>query len=188
MFRTDTEGNRGQVGIGTLIVFIALVLVAAIAAGVLINTAGFLQSQAEATGEESTDQVSNTLDVTSAVATSGGDTVTFGVKKGAGSDPIELENVEIQLVGSDSDVLGEGSDLSGDTAVSSIDAVVAENDGNSALEEPGDRYEIEVDMTSTTLGSLSAADQVDVTFTTADGSQTFEVLRVGDPADFPEEL
>ncbi|QZA89127.1 hypothetical protein K0C01_02950 [Salinarchaeum sp. IM2453] len=61
------ENDRGQVGIGTLIVFIAMVLVAAIAAGVLINTAGFLQETAEDTGDESQSEVTDRVDVSSIV-------------------------------------------------------------------------------------------------------------------------
>jgi len=48
-------------------VFIAMVLVAAIAAGVLINTAGFLQSQSEQTGQQSSSQVADRLQVVNTV-------------------------------------------------------------------------------------------------------------------------
>ncbi|TKX69671.1 archaellin/type IV pilin N-terminal domain-containing protein [Halorubrum sp. SP9] len=104
-FITNNE-DRGQVGIGTLIVFIAMVLVAAIAAGVLINTAGFLQSQAEATGQESTDLVSERIDVTSEVGivnNSNNPTnlsqIRVGVAGAAGADQIDLNKTTIQAVG-----------------------------------------------------------------------------------------
>lgn len=57
------SSSRGQVGIGTLIVFVAMVLVAAIAGGVLIDTAGFLQTKSEATGEEASERVSGRIQV-----------------------------------------------------------------------------------------------------------------------------
>ena len=101
----NNDDDRGQVGIGTLIVFIAMVLVAAIAAGVLINTAGFLQSQAEATGQESTDLVSERIDVTSTVGivndtnTDQLSEIRVGVSGAAGSDQIDLSSATIQAVG-----------------------------------------------------------------------------------------
>ena len=96
------ERERGQVGIGTLIVFIAMVLVAAIAAGVLINTAGFLQSQSEQTGQQSSSQVSDRLQVVNVV----GDhvesqeiqAVNMTVKKAPGADDIDLNTTTIQFV------------------------------------------------------------------------------------------
>ena len=102
----NNNEDRGQVGIGTLIVFIAMVLVAAIAAGVLINTAGFLQSQAEATGQESTDLVSERVDVTSTVGLVENTTdptelseIRVGVAGAAGSNQIDLSSSTIQVVG-----------------------------------------------------------------------------------------
>jgi len=93
--------DRGQVGIGTLIVFIAMVLVAAIAAGVLINTAGLLQTQAEATGEETQEQVSDRLQVQSATGNVDGDEVdevSITVTKSPGAQDIDLKEVTYEIV------------------------------------------------------------------------------------------
>lgn len=96
---------RAQVGIGTLIIFIAMVLVAAIAAGVLIDTAGFLQSKSEQTGQQSGEQVTNRLQVlqVSGVKTANDDRNTIGgvsliATKAPGAEDIALRGLTIQWV------------------------------------------------------------------------------------------
>ena len=180
MFKTT---NRGQVGIGTLIVFIAMVLVAAIAAGVLINTAGLLQTQAEATGEESQEQVSDRIQVQSATGNVTGDetvdSVNLTLTKSPGAGDIQLDNVSYQIVTDDSVTTGVFSD-NGTT----IGSITAETPEDNVITDRSDRYEVQFNLSTGTddiLDSgLSGGESVTITLTTAPGASTIEEIRVPD--------
>ena len=182
--------NRAQVGIGTLIVFIAMVLVAAIAAGVLVNTAGFLQATAEDTGQESVDQVTERLDVINEHATvnSSGDGIaylnlTVGLASGAGA--VDMDDTTIKYV-SDSNVatLTNSSTTSAGesnfkvTPVKGTDA----DDSYGVLNSNEDRYEVVISATDieSSSGGLAASETVQLEITTQSGGTTEVVLTMPD--------
>jgi flagellin FlaB len=97
------SAGSGQVAVGTLVLFIALTLVAVATTAVLFDTAGLLQSQADDTGDETADQLIDRVDV---VATTGENItdreinqVDIVVANSPGGSAVDLRNVTVQWLG-----------------------------------------------------------------------------------------
>jgi len=127
LFRKN-ENEMGAIGIGAMIVFIAMVLVAGIAASVLISTANTVQIQAQQTGQQTTQGVASGIEVFEIIGKvnyTGGTYydlkyLVITVKARPGSPNIDLNNTYILFSDGDTKALlrYEGNtfkdDISGD--------------------------------------------------------------------------
>ncbi len=95
-------------GVGSLIIFIALILAAGIAASVLMQTMNTLQQQALKTGQETLREVSSGIKVTHISGFSNGTKITqlaIFLQTTTASEPVDLSTVVIALSDTSSKVL-----------------------------------------------------------------------------------
>jgi flagellin FlaB len=103
--------KRAEMGVGTMIIFIAMVLVAAVAASVLISTANTVREQAQETGDQAINNVASGFIVQDVIGQVNAsdyqsiDNITIYVKLAAGSPQINMNNVVISLVSNDNNLV-----------------------------------------------------------------------------------
>jgi flagellin FlaB len=159
-----------------------MVLVAAIAAGVLINTAGFLQSGAEETGQQSSDQVTNRLQEVSSVGTVDNgvvDKVEITVKKAPGANNIDLSTTTLQFVHSSGST--DMTYVNGDATEGQFNVSAIQDEGGESitadspvLNDPADRARIvlDTDQIIDNTGGLGEGDTATIQINTQSGGTT----------------
>lgn len=197
MRRMRKKDEIGAIGIGTLIVFIALILVAAIAAAVIIGTAEDLEERSEQAGQDAEDLVSGKVIITLAEGSldASGDIDSVDLYLDLyGSSGIDMRDVVLHVVATSS----SGGAVSQDLTYNPAGAATATMYGTTEVSDPLSTYDpangeyvlgertylyITVDLGLSTT-ALSEASTLEVfTKVTTSGTQTYDLWRT--PSAYP---
>lgn len=150
------NNERGDIGVGTLIIFIAMVLVAAVAATVLIYTTGALQQKATKTSKEATQQISSNIVVEQVIGDRGTianltiQDLLIRLKPDVGTTSIDLRQVIVTVMDTTTRTDLTYSNNSSSSAYTAI--AVRDEDNSFSVDTPvlnsGDLIEIKVPATS----------------------------------------
>ena len=173
----ENSDDLAAIGIGAMIVFIALILVAAVAAAVIIQTAEKLQQNAQATGDDTQEQMSTKVILLSTVIedmTGGAELLFSTFELAPGSEPISSDGIGYVVICDDgvtlTAVYAEGS---------FTDATLHTGDGATAgpiTLDPGTTYVVSIDISG--CAPVANADNIMVISVTG-GGNTYEELQYG---------
>ncbi|MDY7083372.1 MAG: archaellin/type IV pilin N-terminal domain-containing protein [Halobacteria archaeon] len=178
-----TTSRKAQIGIETLIVFIAMILVAAIAAAILINTQGMLQQQAQRTGEQSTQQVSTGAKMMSATGNVTGekvDWVNMTVKLRAGSQNLDFGNATVHYIDDDTvKDLVYNSTMNGNPSTSYYVTNISDADDSvPVLNSPEDVFKLHFNVEAISGNALVEGEHATFNIQPAVGQQTMRAVVV----------
>ena len=177
----------GSIGIGAMIVFIALILVAAVASAVIIQTGEKLQQNAQQTGSDTQQEISGKITVNSVFVYDPDASFLLYFETAPGSEILDEETTDFQLTCED-DAASEYQYVSGDftdaTDVDDVDGAVVGADNL----EPGINYALVMDATvgaGATLNDCSATNvginsEITLWIHVEGGGSTYETLYISD--------
>jgi len=178
----DNRDDAGAIGIGAMIVFIALILVAAVASAVIIQTAEKLQQNAQQTGDDTTEEIGGKISILTIYTAQDADAATGGNQAGIviifelapGSELMADTSVDFQLLCNDAGTLNQ---VDGDASASTT------LDGSAVTTlDAGTTYKLVVD-TDEGAGNdecdPTADEEHTLFFHVTGGGSTYEVLKYG---------
>ena len=173
------ERNRedGSIGIGAMIVFIALILVAAVASTIIIKTAEELQQNAEATSDDTRKEISGKISIIQILVNTSGATdinsLLVTAKVASGSTDVLVNNIEWLITCGDDNNYGVvtgnlgtdgswGEPQDGGSTYSDVNAMELDGTRYLATDElvAGTSFMFEIDLDKSTDGTASDNDEV----------------------------
>lgn len=187
--RTESSDDLGSIGIGAMIVFIALILVAAVASAVIIQTGEKLQQNAQQAGSDTQQEISGKISIVTVWVgqqTANAEIITVVFELAPGSEPILNTNVHWTVIcdGNAAATLPAIHDGDfGTTAGASNTAVAALNLDTTAIANgiflPGGTYMVEFEVGDAIAGSSCAptiGEEHALVISVDGGGTTYETL------------
>ena len=175
------KNDLGAIGIGAMIIFIALILVAAVASTIIIKTAEELQQRAQKTGDDTQDNLGGKILIQGAYVSeeraAGGtaDEITIIVQLSSGSDTTPLSEMEWHMACDD------GSTTASINA-GGFDGVATDLDGTAyatgATVDAGETFLVPIDTSADCTPSVG--DNQEMRVFISGGGDTYASLHYND--------
>ena len=164
--KNEESDNLAAMGIGAMIVFIALILVAAVASAVIIQTAEKLQQNAQTTGDQTEQQMASKIMPLSAViqATAPNNILRITFELAPGSQSVTPGNAVWNVV------CAGGTDAGDFTGFQAVSTTAT------ATLDPGEIYEVSITLATCTFAANTAHYLM---FQAGNSGFTYEVLNYG---------